>query len=226
MSGAPEFIVMAAGSRVLAEIAERHGFAVGARVPCTTYGTVRFTDLAWKRPNRAGYLRAVRALRPRRAVMPDIVDVDALAQAMGWAEEASAYVEDVVLVPKCREVVGRIPERINGARVVWGYSTPTPYGATELLPIEFAGKPVHILGGNPRAQIALALQFRAFADVVSMDNSVVLSMARRGKSFFGRGRQWRRPAGADRPQFWAWCAEVSMIQLKWELQRAGLWMCR
>lgn len=223
MSEAPEFILMAGANKILTEIAERHGFFIGARVPCATYGTIRFTDLDWKQPRRERYMSKVQELRPSRAVVPDILDESGFAETMSWAEEVSQYVEDVVVVPKCREVLKKIPEQINGARVVWGYSTPTPYGATQLFPAEFAGKPVHILGGNPRRQIELGLYFRAVAELVSLDNSVIFSMANRGKSFSLQGSQWQRVQENKDRRLWEHCAEASIVNLKTALKKAGLW---
>ena len=56
-----------------------------------------------------------------------------------------------------------------------GYSVPTRYGGTEVASWEFAGWPVHLLGGSPHTQMGLA----HYLNVVSADGNYHQLMASR-----------------------------------------------
>ena len=172
-----DLIYCAAGNRRFAEIAVAAGFLYGAQLPGTVYPDVArlsFADQDWKRPNRAAYMASLAAHRPRMATVLDWERDKQLGEVLSWAEEAAQYVERVILIPKVVGGIPRLPRAIGGAKIVLGYSVPATYGGTELPPWEFAGWPVHLLGGSPHRQLHAAHYMR----VVSADGNYAAKMAR------------------------------------------------
>jgi len=170
---APTLIYCAGGNRRFAELATGAGFVYGARLPDTTYFPLWFADQDWKKPNRALYVEYLRRERPTQATVLDLEREGQLAEVLDWAEEVSQYVARVVIVPKCFGIIERLPRRIGGADVVLGYSVPTKYAGTEVPTWEFAGWPVHLLGGSPHGQMRLMYSL----DVVSADGNMTNRMA-------------------------------------------------
>jgi hypothetical protein len=135
----------------------------------------------------------MRYLADLRPVQATVLDLEAEAQfdeVLNWAEEASQYVQRVVIVPKVFGVIPRIPERVNGADVILGYSVPTKYAGTEVPVWEFGRRPVHLLGGSPKRQMAL----RHYLNVVSADGNYVSKMAVKYCQFWvpGTARKYAR----------------------------------
>jgi hypothetical protein len=151
-----ELIYCADGNRRFAQIAIDHGYLYGAQLPKTVYFPPFFADQCWKKPNRAAYMAALAQHRPHMASVLDLERADQLDEVLSWAEEAAQYVQCVMLIPKVFGIIPRLPRRIGGADVRLGYSVPTKFGGTELPVWEFAGWPVHLLGGSPNAQMELA----------------------------------------------------------------------
>jgi hypothetical protein len=79
----------------------------------------------------------------------------------------------VLIIPKAFSTIGQIPRQIGGAEVVLAFSVPTRYGGTQVPTWEFAGWPVHLLGGSPQAQMAHAHYFHT----VSADGNYAQKMA-------------------------------------------------
>lgn len=183
----PDLIYCAGGNRRYVAIAQAAGFRYGAQLPDTIYGPLYFADQDWKKPDRVAYMRALAQHRPVMATVLDWEQPDQADEVLGWAEEAAQYVRRVLIIPKC-DVIDRIPRRIGGADVVLAYSVPTSYGGCPLLPIQFAGWPVHLLGGSPTVQHHIASHMDAYAEVVSADGNYLSNMARYCKFF--NGRRW------------------------------------
>jgi hypothetical protein len=167
----PTLIYCADGNRRFAEIAIRAGFRYGAQLPNTVYHPVFFADQDWRNPDRQAYMAALAEHRPRIATVLDWEREEQLPEVLDWAEEAAQYVEQIVVVPKVMGGIGRIPRRVGGKPVVLGYSVPTKYAGTELPVWEFAGWPVHLLGGSPHRQMELWHYFNAIAEVVGVDGN-------------------------------------------------------
>ena len=106
-----------------------------------------------------------------------------MPEVFGWAEEASQYVERVVIIPKAFGIIPHIPERVGNADVVLGYSVPTRYGGTQVPVWEFGSRPVHLLGGSPHVQMRLV----HYLNVVSADGNMHLLMAVRHCQFWVAG---------------------------------------
>jgi hypothetical protein len=152
--------------RVL-RIARRFGWLPGARY--TNLRDVRrvdrvgFLDIEWRNYCFKKHLAAVKATRPILTVALDISDPRNLCRILDQAHELSLYSDKVVVVPKHRSLEANL-ERLIPAKFILGYSVPTRYGGTILSPTAFK-RPVHLLGGRPDVQRALA----NIMPVISMD---------------------------------------------------------
>jgi len=181
---ATTLIYCASGNRRFAEIAIAAGFKYGAQLPGTVYpDRLWFADQDWKKPNRERYMAEMAKYRPVMASVLDLEREAQLPEVLSWAEEAAQYIECVMIIPKAHGIIERLPHRIGGACVVLGYSVPTRYAGTEVATWEFAGWPVHLLGGSPHAQMRLA----HYMNVVSADGNMANLMATRYCQFWTPG---------------------------------------
>lgn len=204
----PALIYCAEGNRRFAEIATAAGWLYGAQLPGTVYLEVAplwFADQDWKDPNRTRYMQSLATLRPQQATVLDLETSGQLPEVLDWAEEAAQYVERVVIVPKAHGIIARLPRRIGDAEVVLGYSVPTRYAGTEVATWEFAGWPVHLLGGSPHAQMRL----RHYMNVVSADGNMHNLMATRycqfwvpGNARYASNRWWPTLREANDGELW------------------------
>ncbi len=182
-----ETIYCADGNRRFAEIAIEAGFKYGAQLPNTVYFRPWFADQDWRNPNREAYMAALVEHQPTIATVLDWEHREQLPEVLDWAEEAAQYVEYILIVPKVIGGIPDIPRRIGGRDVVLAYSTPTKYAGTELPIWEFAGWPVHLLGGSPQAQMQLWRYLSNIADVVSVDGNYICKMATKFNQFWVPG---------------------------------------
>jgi hypothetical protein len=202
---APTLIYCGGGNRRFYDIARAAGFEYGARLPDTVYGPLFFADQDFHNPEREKYMRALSEHRPTMATVLDWVQDEQLDEVLDWAEEAAQFVSELIMVvPKVMGGVGRLPRRIGGKTVVLGYSVPTRYGGTGLPAWEFAGWPVHLLGGSPHKQMELWRYLANIARVVSVDGNMTNLMATRycqfwapGTACYARDRWWPTLAEAD-----------------------------
>ena len=181
-----DLIYCAGYNHRFAKIAIDNGFLYGAQLPSTVRYPLHMADQDWKRPNRAAYMAALAKHRPQIATVLDLERDDQLGEVLSWAEEAAQYVQCVMLIPKVFGIIPRLPRRIGGADVRLGYSVPTKFGGTELPVWEFAGWPVHLLGGAPHAQMRLT----HYLDVVSTDGNTAMKAATRFCEYWTQ-RGWR-----------------------------------
>lgn len=172
-----ELIYCAAGNRRLAKIALLAGWLYGAQLPNTVYHRPYFVDQDWKNPVRADYMASLREYRPRLATVLDLEHEHQFDEVMDWAQEASQYVGEVIIIPKVAGIIERIPREINGKPIRLGYSVPTKYGGTIVPLYEFGQRPVHLLGGHPRKQFGLA----SVLNVASVDCNLHQMVANYGK---------------------------------------------
>lgn len=178
--GVPALIFCADGNPAFARAAVEAGWLYGARLPSTVYERVYFADQDWKKPDRAAYMRALAEHRPTVATVLDWEREEQLPEVLSWAEEAAQEVEEsVLIVPKVPGGVPLLPRKVGGKRVVLAYSVPTSYGASPLGLWEFAGWPVHLLGGSPQRQMELWGYLSACAGVVSADGNMAHQQAHR-----------------------------------------------
>jgi hypothetical protein len=182
----PELIYCASGNSRFAQIAIDHGFTYGAQLPGTIYFQPQFVDQDWKKPNREKYMNLMFNVKPRLATVLDLEAEDQLPEVMEWAEEASQYVsEAVIIIPKVFFIIPKLPKTINGIEVRLGYSVPTMFGGTELAIWEFSGRPVHLLGGSPDQQMRLA----HYMNVKSADGNMAQKMATQNCLFWQPGKR-------------------------------------
>ena len=200
----PKLICCVGGNRRFAEIALDAGFLYGAQLPSTIYFPLFFADQNWKRPQRVAYMVALARWRPAMAVMVDWEREQYLPEVLSWAEEAAQYVEQIVIVPKVIGGIGKLPRRVAQCEVVLGYSVPTKYGGTELPLWEFAGWPVHLLGGSPQKQMMAWAHLMPIAKVISTDGNTHSLMATRhcrfwvpGTAQYASNRWWPSLTEAD-----------------------------
>jgi len=165
-----ELFYCAAGNARLAQIAIDHGLSYGAQLPAkNVYHKVEFAD---QNPNNTPpmheYMQALAHHQPRLATVMDWAREDQFNEVMAWAECASQYVsEAVIIIPKVIGGIARLPEIINGKQVRLGFSVPTSHGSTPVPTWEFGGRPVHLLGGSPKGQIKLT----QYLNVASADGN-------------------------------------------------------
>lgn len=196
----PDLIYCAGKNRRYADTARAAGFRLGAQLPCTVYHDLWFADQNWKKPDRARYMAALKEHRPEMATVLDLERADQLDEVLSWAEEAAQYVRRVLIIPKAHGIIARLPRQIGGADVVLAYSVPTSHGGTSVWPGEFAGWPVHLLGGAPHMQMRLAARM----GVVSADGNMTNKMSHAGRFWCaekGPKGHWRnlREIGVDLP---------------------------
>lgn len=171
----PTLIYCANGNAAFAKIAIDAGFVYGAQLPGTTYYPVEFADQDWKRPNRERYMTALAKHRPTYATVLDLERHDQLGEVLSWAGEAARHVDYVIIIPKAMGIIDAIPDTINGAQIILGYSVPSRFSGTSVPIWEFGDRPVHLLGGLPHAQMRLA----HYLNVISADGNVSKKMAMR-----------------------------------------------
>lgn len=173
-------IYCADGNPVFAKAAIKAGWLYGARLPATVYETVSFADQDWRNPDRKKYMAALAMHNPLMATVLDWEQEEQLPTVLSWAEEAAQHVrESVLIIPKVSGLVPLLPRSIGGKRVVLAYSVPTNYGGSPLHLLEFAGWPVHLLGGSPQKQIELWRYLHCISEVVSADGNMAHQQAHR-----------------------------------------------
>lgn len=162
-----ELIYCADGNARFAELALDAGWLYGARLPATIYYHPYMVDQDWRNPDRAAYMAALKEHRPWLATVLDWERNEQLPEVLDWAREAAEFVQVVIIIPKVIGAVHKLPRAIGGKPVRLGYSVPTKYAGTSVPIIEFQDWSVHLLGGSPEKQLALA----ALMNVQSADTN-------------------------------------------------------
>ena len=185
----PTLIYCANGNRRYAQIAIDAGYQYGAQLPGVVYHPVYFADQDWKKPNRMAYMAALAEHHPTMATVLDWEQEDQLNEVLDWAEAAAQYAERVLIIPKVQGGISKLPRTINGKDVVLAYSVPTRYGGTALPLWDFAGWPVHLLGGSPEKQMKIYQHIAGITKYVSVDGNMHMKMATQFCKF------WRKQKG-------------------------------
>jgi hypothetical protein len=201
----PKLIYCAGGNKKFAEIAIKSGYLYGSRLPKEKlYFPIYFADQNWKKPDRVGYMEALKKNRPHMATVLDIEKINQVKEVLSWAEEASQFCEEIVIIPKVKGIIKKIPHRINKKDIVLGFSVPTRYGKTSVSKEDFKGRRIHFLGGSPHAQIKLWQEMKMYSDITSSDGNYVQKMAvlynhywTNGDAFYARNRWFPRLDEAD-----------------------------
>lgn len=175
----------AGGNAAYVEAAVGLGWHTGARSGHTVYAAHRplyLLDIHWVDYDWLRHLAKAKAERPALTAVPDILRKSDLAGVLAMAEEVAPFTNAVLIIPKTM-CIWKIPKTIGGTPVVLGYSVPTRYGGTYVPVKHFGGRPVHLLGGTPIGQLALAKQF---PNLVSADGNMAQKMAHWGVAFNAR----------------------------------------
>lgn len=171
----PRLIFCADGNTRHAQIAHASGWLYGARLPPRGIADLplAFADQDWRKPNRERYMAELAKRRPGLATVLDLEREEQLSEVLSWAEEAAQHIsEAVLLIPKVSGIIPLLPRRIGGKDVWLAYSVPTKYGGSPIPLWEFAGWPIHLLGGSPQAQRDVWRYLRGIADVRSLDGNM------------------------------------------------------
>lgn len=174
----PTLIYCAGRNKRFQQSALETGFKLGCQLPNRVYcDDLYFADQDWKHPDRSAYMSALEEWRPTMATVLDWEWQEQFAEVMDWAEEAAQYTDHVLIVPKVLGSLPQIPRQINGKPVILAYSVPTKYGGSEVPLWEFAGWPVHLLGGSPHKQMEIWSYLTNIAEVISVDGNMINKMA-------------------------------------------------
>lgn len=213
-SPAPPVVKFVAHSRTVGMIALAHGWLPGARYTnlrdVRKIGQLGFLDIDWKNYNFQRHLAAAKATQPYVTVARDIVRARDLRRTLDEASALAEHCQHVVVVPKARSLAEGLEERIPSVFLL-GYSVPTRYGGTVIPPSCFK-RPVHLLGGRPDRQLALAARM----PVVSLDCNRFTLDAGYGDYFDGT-RFRPHPVGG-----YQLCLEESLLNINriWDDYRA------
>lgn len=165
---ATEILKFICHSYAVSSLALDCGWLPGARYTnlrdVRRFERVYFVDIDWNNYNYLKHLQVVKDTRPMMTVARDIVNLNDLDLILEEALELSNWADKVIVVPKDVRLMPMLPNAIPD-NFVLGYSIPTNYGNTALDPTCFAGREVHLLGGHPAKQRALANQLK----VISLD---------------------------------------------------------
>lgn len=213
----PELIFCAAAGKSVVDVAMNTGWKFGAQLPASSsyLPPMTFADQDWRDPQRDKYMEALARHRPKMATVLDWEHEGQFGEVMGWAEDATQFVETVIVIPKVHGSVDRIPNIIGGKPIRLGYSVPSPYGATTVPFREFGDRPVHLLGGSPRRQMILT----RYLNVMSVDCNMQLSRAK-------IAQVWH-PGDADSDsRFWPQLQEIGYSRIENPFLFSFEWSCR
>jgi hypothetical protein len=190
----------AGDNKRFAQIAIDAGLRYGARLPTRVHYPIQFADQNWMKPDLSSYSSSIRQHRPQLATVLDWEQEEQLSEVLTWAEEIAPYVETIIVIPKVYGGIPLIPERIGGKAIRLGIPCGPQQGKAPPL-WEFERRPVHVLGGQPHRQMALA----RYLNVVSVDCSVTAYMARLKCAYWTE----RKEKGA-KSRYWAQLQEIGL----------------
>lgn len=157
-------------SKAVLKIAKRFGWLPGARYTnlrdIRSFSYIGLIDIDWKNYKFNKHLSAVKQTRPKYTVAQDIEDIRRLPEIIEQAFELKRHCENVIIVPKTRALRSCLDEKIPNDFLI-GYSVPTKYGGTKIPLRSFKNRRIHLLGGRPDVQRALADSLH----VVSLDTN-------------------------------------------------------
>jgi hypothetical protein len=200
--------------------ARARGWSPGSRSDGTLYDEMRpltLLDINYKRPKWERHLAVAQAERPSLPLVPDLLSHDGLATALEQATALAPYAtEALLIVPKATGLIADLPRTIAGVPVRLAYSVPTRYGKTDVPLWEFAGWPVHLLGGSPMRQVEMA----HYLDVRSADGNMARMVAQWGWIYTADGHSAHATEEVG-PDFNYRCLCQSFENMPRVWQRAG-----
>ena len=169
-----ELIYSDATNKRFSDIALKHNFKLGARLPATVYyDDLYFADQDWHKPNKSKYIESVKKYRPHKATVKDLEQWRDLCVTLDWSRAIAKYVHEIIIIPKVTGIIKHLPRKIDNTQVTLGYSVPSAYGATNVPIWEFRGWDIHLLGGGPGKQIELFMYLDNIGNVVSLDTNSI-----------------------------------------------------
>jgi len=126
------------------------------------------------------HIDAVRELRPKYAVAPDVEDGRTLGEVLDTAEVLRQSADHVIVVPKTVDVDEVPNQYVVGVPFRNEWDTDTGVNSYR----DFTQRPVHILGGNPTQQFKL-VDFHDY-EVASVDSPNPLAWADAGRVWVAR----------------------------------------
>lgn len=185
-----------AHSRRVLKQARRHGWLPGARYTnlrdVRGFDRVGFLDIDWKNYSFERHIEAAKSTQPMVTVARDITNRRQLDRVLDQARELLLYSDEVMIVPKSRSLSEEL-EDVIPPEFGLGYSVPTKYGGTKI-PTSSFKRPVHLLGGRPDVQRALADEM----PVASLDCNRFTLDAQFGDYFDGETFRPHPEGGYDR----------------------------
>jgi len=162
--------IMTTGRPDFTAYAKQHGWLTGCRLDAIDANenkgrSPEFIDMHWDEPDRDMMLTKCIQHEPRYAIAGDY-DGDNTEAVNEFADQLSAYVDNVIVVPHEPGEVDDVPEEY-----IVGYSTPTKYAGTEAPIWEYTGRDVHILGGTMNKIKHIIDHLRN--DIVSLDTNTM-----------------------------------------------------
>lgn len=162
-----EVLKFVAHSKKVISIAKEYGWHPGARytnlrdVKTFSFNDRGFLDINWKSYSYEKHIEAAAKTSPRLTIARDVECIFSLDKIIKEAETLLKYSGHVAIVPKDTLMNGRLKELIP-KEFLLAYSVPTKYGGTKVS-IESFDRPVHLLGGRPDTQRALAEKLKVFS---------------------------------------------------------------
>ena len=152
-----DLIYCGVGNPSLDNFAISVGFLYGMRLPTSNKipYDLFFADQDWKNPQLGKYRDSVLANGVKVCTVLDWEFEEQSDEVFSWIEELSPLVGRLIVIPKIRGIIDRIPPKYNGTEIVLGYSVPTGYGKTDVPESDFKNRPTHLLGGSPEKQLEL-----------------------------------------------------------------------
>ena len=144
---------------------------------------IQFLDFTYKKPDIDKHLQLCKIIKPKYVSAPDIFNEMELDEKLDFANELRNYSENVIIIPKCANIIDRIEKKF-----MIGFSIPTSYGGTEGIAVwDITNYDIHLLGGSPAKQLWYKHYFR---NIISLDGNSYIKIARLSKQFWD-GTIWK-----------------------------------
>lgn len=215
-----DLVYCAGGNEVLMRLAYEAGLFLGVRSDRPSYGfPIQFVDINYRHPPLfADHLRVVARHRPRFAVVGDLsehrIDEADIERAIREARILADYCEVPLVVPKLSAQLALLP-----GDLAIGVSLPTTHGGAQYAFWELAGRRLHLLGGNPAAQMEAYRYLSGNNRVLSTDGNMAQKVA--WSAGYWEGGHWvdHPSKGLHRPNLAHTCFELSCCNIVQEWQQ-------
>lgn len=200
------------GRNEYGRIAKEEGWRMGFQSEQICPGShVQMIDNEYMDYDHDRHLAMVKKHKPLIATAQDIMDINDLPRILKQARELSQYCGRVLLIPK---VKSWLPKGF------WlAYSIPTSHGGTQIEPEWFRDRPVHLLGGSPKAQA----QYSKLLNVVSLDGNYATNLAKTGNVTWQYGEEKIQRLTGEKGCYPAFRESLKRQKRYWHEERQALW---